>query len=97
MDAKAEPQKEDQLTGSSVGKIVFFMPLDAHDQVRAVHKQAWTLSSAGYEVEIVVKASPVSEYLGMKVSAVGPSKGYVLRPLLNSIRWFRICRSKAFI
>ncbi|MBT8068456.1 MAG: glycosyltransferase [Gammaproteobacteria bacterium] len=82
------------MTGGSVGKIVFFMPLDEHEQVRAVHKQAWTLSSAGYDVEIAVKAAPVNEYLGMKVSAVGSSKGYVLRPLLNSRRWFRICLSK---
>lgn len=94
MDAEAKLQNKSQLTGGSVGKIVFFMPIGVHEQVRAVHKQAWTLSSAGYEVEIVVKAAPVNEYLGMKVSAVCPSKGYLLRPLLNLRRWFRICQGK---
>ncbi|MDH5582481.1 MAG: glycosyltransferase [Gammaproteobacteria bacterium] len=94
MDAEAKPQKKSQTTGGPVGKVVFFMPIGAHEQVRAVHKQAWTLSSAGYEVEIAVQAAPLNEYLGMKVSEVGPSKGYMLRSLLNSRRWFRICRSK---
>jgi glycosyltransferase involved in cell wall biosynthesis len=64
-------------------KIVFVMPRCRHDHVRGVHKQAWSLAQAGFEIVLVVKDGGVAEYLGMAVvSARSPFNGF-LRPLLN--------------
>lgn len=73
-------------------RIVFVMPRCRHDDIRSVHKQAWSLSTAGYEVVLVVKEGLVDEYLGMRVvEAMAPFRT-VFRPLLNLPALFRQVR-----
>ena len=64
-------------------KIVFVMPRCRHDHVRGVHKQAWSLSRAGYDVVLVVHDPAADEYLGMKVVGADAPFESLLRPLLN--------------
>ena len=68
------------------------MPRCRHDHVRAVHKQAWTLHAAGYEVVLAVKQTDVDEYLGMQVVATESSYESLFRPLLNLPKWYMQCR-----
>jgi glycosyltransferase involved in cell wall biosynthesis len=43
------------------------MPRLAHDDVRAGHKEAWTVSRLGFEVILLCKVAPLNSYLGMQV------------------------------
>ena len=70
-------------------RVVFVMPRCRHDHVRGVHKQAYSLSRAGYEVVLVVKDSAVSEYLGMQIVVAKAPFETVFRPLLNLPALFR--------
>lgn len=77
---------------NKAGTVVFFMPRCRHDHIRAVHKQAWTLHSNGYEVLLAVKQLETDEYLGMRVVETNSSFRSILRPLLNLPQWYLQCR-----
>ncbi len=68
---------------SETVRIVFVMPRCRHDHIRAVHKQAYSLRCAGYEVVLVVKEQIVDEYLGMRVVAARAKFESIIRPILN--------------
>lgn len=73
-------------------RVVFFMPRCRHDHVRAVHKQARSLFDAGFDVVLIVKSSPVGQYLGMRVEIARSPFDSLLRPLLNLPAHFRQVR-----
>ena len=73
-------------------RIVFVMPRCRHDHVRGVHKQAWSLATAGHEVVLVVKERLVEQYLGMRVVAANAPFKSVLRPLMNLPAMYRQVR-----
>ncbi|HEY5622196.1 MAG TPA: glycosyltransferase [Gammaproteobacteria bacterium] len=64
-------------------RIAFIMPRHSHDDARVAHKEAWTLQDRGYDVVLLCKHAPVSEYLGMRVFAARAGAQGLLRPFLN--------------
>lgn len=68
------------------------MPRCRYDHVRAVHKQACSLSRAGHEVVLVTKNCGVNEYLGMRVVAAAGSSESLFRPVLNLPALYRQVR-----
>jgi glycosyltransferase involved in cell wall biosynthesis len=94
-EIEASPKEPDGQIRSCSGKVAFFSPRSRYNDIRAVHKQAWTLHAAGYDVEVFVKNPSVDRYISIKMSRAGSSNGLLKRALIDTKRWFGICRSNA--
>ena len=71
------------MTTDYPGNIVFVLPRSRYDNIRAVHKQAYSLSQAGHDVTLVVRDGDIEEYLGMQVVRATTPFENILRPILN--------------
>lgn len=73
--------------GAASLRVAFLMPRCSHEHVRGVHKQALSLATAGFDVDLLVRPTAVREYLGMRVVGAkmqsrSPFKSLLLAPRL---------------
>lgn len=89
LDARLAGEESIGTPADRTAHIAFIMPRFAHDDVRASHKEAWSLRHSGYQVVLVCRDAPVQKYLGMRVIAARAHAQGLLRPIVNTPRLLR--------
>jgi glycosyltransferase involved in cell wall biosynthesis len=73
--------------------VAVFIPRARYDNVRACHKEGWTLTQLGYRVTVVSRDPGPERYLGMRMLRADAPSNSLLRWLVNMPRLLAQARS----